>query len=142
LRNGGGRAGRRGLSSNNKLGFVDESLFVERFCFRQPKFWRPKKGQKKAGDSLLKVLEKEEERKKERRKEGGGDLYRKNKFGFEIPTKKKDWFKIFRVWERTESAREHKAFEEGIEEIIRLRERDHKEVQGFWGRRFCKRGGI
>jgi len=69
LRNGGGRAGRRGLSSNNKLGFVDESLFVERFCFRQPKFWRPKKGQKKAGDSLLKVLEKEEERKKERRKE-------------------------------------------------------------------------
>jgi hypothetical protein len=88
------------------------------------------------------VLEKEEERKKERRKEGGGDLYRKNKFGFEIPTKKKDWFKIFRVWERTESAREHKAFEEGIEEIIRLRERDHKEGQGFWGRRFCKRGGI
>jgi hypothetical protein len=79
--------------------------------------------------------------KKERKKEGG-DLYRKKKFGFEIPTKKKDRFKIFRVWERTESAREQKAFEEGIEEIIRLRERDHKEVQGFWGRRFCKRGGI
>ncbi len=90
---------------------------------------RTKKGQKKAGDSLLKVLEKEEERKKERKKEGG-DPYRKNKFGFERqkdPPKKKDRFKIFRVWERTESAREKKAFEEGIVEIIRLRERDHKE---------------
>jgi hypothetical protein len=43
------------------------------------------------------------------------------------PPKKKDRFKIFRVWERTESAREKKAFEEGIVEIIRLRERDHKE---------------
>jgi hypothetical protein len=67
--------------------------------------------------------------KKERKKEGG-DLYRKNKFGFERqkdPPKKKDRFKIFRVWERTESAREKKAFEEGIVEIIRLRERDHKE---------------
>lgn len=107
---------------------MDESLFVERFCFRQPKLWRRKKGQKKAGDSLLKVLEKEEERKKERRKEEictgrtSSDLKDRKD-----PPKKKDRFKIFRVWERTESARGKKAFEEGIVEIIRLRERDHKE---------------
>jgi hypothetical protein len=99
------------------------------FASDNQSFGGRKKGKKEAGDSLLKVLEKEEERKKEGRKEGG-DLYRKNKFGFERqkdPPKKKDRFKIFRVWERTESAREKKAFEEVIEEIIRLRERDHKE---------------
>jgi hypothetical protein len=107
---------------------VDESLFVERFCFKQPKLRRPKKGQKK-GWGFSTQSAGEGRGKKERKKERG-DPYRKNKFGFERqkdPPKKKDRFKIFRVWGRTESATEKKAFEEGIVEIIRLRERDHKE---------------
>ncbi len=39
------------------------------FASNSQSFGGRKKGKKKAGDSLLKVLEKEEERKKERRKE-------------------------------------------------------------------------
>jgi hypothetical protein len=100
------------------------------FASDSQSFGGRKKGKKRLGILYSKCWRRRrKERKKERKKERG-DPYRKNKFGFERqkdPPKKKDRFKIFRVWGRTESATEKKAFEGGIVEVIRLRERDHKE---------------